>query len=69
MASPHVAGAVAILLSKFPQATHQQIVDALTKTAVDIDKPGPDNAAGFGRIDVAKALVALQSMVDPQAAD
>jgi subtilisin family serine protease len=56
MASPHVAGAVALLLSKFPQATHQQIVQALTKTAVDIDKPGPDNASGFGRIDVDKAL-------------
>ncbi|MCW2926343.1 MAG: serine protease [Thermoleophilia bacterium] len=56
MASPHVAGAVAVLLSKFPQATHDQIVSALTKTAVDIDRPGPDNAAGFGRIDVAKAL-------------
>jgi subtilisin family serine protease len=69
MASPHVTGAVAVLLSKFPQATHQQIVDALTKTAVDIDKPGPDNAAGFGRIDLPKALVALQSMVEPQAAD
>jgi subtilisin family serine protease len=69
MASPHVAGAVAVLLSKFPQATHQQIVAALTKTAVDIDKPGPDNASGFGRIDLPKALAALGSMVDPQAAD
>ncbi|MCW2925628.1 MAG: cell surface protein, partial [Thermoleophilia bacterium] len=59
MASPHVTGAVAVLLSKFPQATHQQVVDALTSTAVDIDRPGPDNASGYGRIDLPKALAKL----------
>ncbi|MCW2921459.1 MAG: serine protease [Thermoleophilia bacterium] len=66
MASPHVTGAVALILSKFPQATHDQIVQALTKTAVDIDRPGPDNAAGFGRIDVDKAL---EYVAATQAAD
>lgn len=60
MASPHVAGAVAVLLQAHPQATHQQIVDALTRTAVDIDKKGPDNAAGFGRIHLPAAIAHLQ---------
>ena len=64
MAAPHVAGAVALIRSKFPQATHEPIVEALTKTAVDIDKPGPDNAAGFGRIDVDKALEHLTATAD-----
>ena len=63
MASPHVAGAVALLLQAHPQATHDQIVAALTRTAVDIDRPGPDNAAGFGRIDVTKALEHLGAAV------
>lgn len=56
MAAPHVAGAVALLLQAKPQATHDEIVQALTRSAVDIDRPGPDNAAGFGRIDVPAAL-------------
>ena len=68
MASPHVAGAVALLLQAAPQATHQQIVDALTRTAVDIDKPGPDNASGFGRIDVPAALTYLKGAVAEAAA-
>jgi bacillopeptidase F len=67
MASPHVAGAVALLLQAAPQATHEQIVTALTKTAVDIDKPGPDNAAGFGRIDVVKALEHLKAATSGEA--
>lgn len=56
MASPHAAGAVAILLQAKPDATHEQIVEALAATAVDIDAKGPDVNAGYGRIDVAKAL-------------
>ena len=63
MASPHVAGAVALLLQAAPQATHEQVVEALTKTAIDIDRPGPDNASGFGRIDVPAALAHIRSAV------
>jgi len=59
MASPHAAGAVALLLQAKPQATHEEIVNALTSTAVDVDRPGPDNASGFGRIDIDKAVAAL----------
>ena len=56
MASPHVAGAVALLLQANPQATHDQIVKALESTATDIDRPGPDTAAGYGRINVNAAI-------------
>ena len=59
MASPHVAGAVALLLSAKPNATYDEIVKALTSTATDIAEPGPDNSAGYGRINVNKAIDAL----------
>lgn len=59
MASPHTAGAVALLLSAKPDATHDEIVAALQDTAVDIDVPGPDGAAGFGRVDVDAAVARL----------
>lgn len=59
MASPHVAGAVALMLSAKPNATYDEIVKALASTATDIAEPGPDNAAGYGRINVNKAIDAL----------
>jgi bacillopeptidase F len=63
MAAPHVAGAVALLRQAAPQATHEQLVEALTRTAVDIDRPGPDNASGFGRIDVPAAIDHIRQSV------
>lgn len=59
MASPHVAGAVALMLSAKPTATYDEIVTALESTATDIAEPGPDNSAGYGRINVNKAIDAL----------
>jgi subtilisin family serine protease len=56
MATPHVSGAVALMLSAKPDATYDQIVAALENTATDIDVKGPDNAAGYGRINVDKAI-------------
>ncbi|MCW2950157.1 MAG: serine protease [Thermoleophilia bacterium] len=70
MAAPHVAGAVAILLQAQPQATHEALAHAFESTAVDIDRPGPDTAAGYGRIDIVKALVSLRGgAVDGAAPD
>lgn len=62
MASPHVAGAVAMLLQAAPQASHDQILKALTDTATDIDAKGPDLSAGYGRINVDQAIDALKAM-------
>jgi bacillopeptidase F len=59
MASPHVAGAVAILLQAKPTASYEEIVAALTSSATDIDATGPDFNAGYGRINVDKAVAAL----------
>ncbi len=54
MATPHVAGAAAILAQRYPQWTAQQLKDALGSTA----KPTPGLTAfqqGGGRVDVAAA--------------
>lgn len=55
MATPHVAGAVALLRSIAPTATKFQIIESLRLTARDLGAPGPDKSFGNGRIDVNKA--------------
>ena len=54
MATPHVAGAAAILKQQFPLWTPQQLKSALVSTAV----PGPYSVyqQGGGRVDVARAF-------------
>ncbi len=63
IATPIVAGSLAVLMSAVPHATSAQLHEALTATAVDIDAPGPDDASGHGRIDVAAALEYLAGIV------
>jgi serine protease len=48
MASPHVAGAVALLWSIAPEATPAQIYTALMTTATDVGAAGFDEIAGHG---------------------
>lgn len=71
MAAPHVAGAVALLLSARPSLTYTQIRTALTATTVrslpasgytcgsTADSRIPNNQYGYGRIDVLAALNSL----------
>ena len=61
LAAPHVSGALALLLSAFPNLTAEQQELALTGTAVDLGIPGPDNAFGYGRLDVLAAYHWLES--------
>lgn len=63
MASPMIAGAIAVLLGAVPTATHAQLTAALAATAVDLSTPGPDIDSGFGRIDLAAALAYLRRTV------
>ena len=56
MATPHVAGAAAILLSHFPDCTNTQIRYALAYTAKDINSDGCDEQYGYGIIQVKDAL-------------
>ncbi|MEB3280620.1 MAG: S8 family serine peptidase [Lyngbya sp.] len=62
MATPHVAGVVALLMSACPKAPLSAIIQALKETAYH---PGgeemrPDNRWGWGRIQPVKALEALK---------
>ncbi|HEX9916832.1 MAG TPA: FlgD immunoglobulin-like domain containing protein, partial [candidate division Zixibacteria bacterium] len=50
------AGAVAILREYNPDATVEQIKDALIRSAVDLGTPGEDNDYGYGLINIQRAL-------------
>jgi subtilase family serine protease/subtilisin family serine protease len=52
MATPHVAGAVAVLRSIKPDMTVEDLAIALTLGATDIAQPGPDHDSGAGRLDL-----------------
>jgi subtilisin family serine protease len=52
MASPHIAGSVALLRQAFPNKTGKQILEALYWTAQDLGTSGEDNTYGMGVIDV-----------------
>lgn len=52
MASPHVAGALAVLRSANPTYTCSELKEILLNTAVDYGTPGEDNTYGMGLIDM-----------------
>ncbi len=56
MAAPHVTGAIAVLLQKFPDAKVWQIRKLIENTAQDIDKEGWDNDSGAGLLKLNSAL-------------
>jgi len=61
-ATPHVAGLVALLRQKNPNATVDEIKEAILTTAIDYGSDGPDNDYGWGVIDCMAALNALSSV-------
>ena len=63
MASPHVAGAAALLFAAHPQASPLQVSQALCQSATDIDSTGVDQASGCGLMSVSKALSSLGSIL------
>ena len=61
MATPHVAGAMALMLQANPNLDHWQCKQILKDTAVDLGPPGPDNQLGHGRVDAYEAVVVAMS--------
>ncbi|KXK11190.1 MAG: Subtilisin DY [Microgenomates bacterium OLB23] len=61
MASPHVAGAAGLLLSVNPNLTPDQVQNALQCTADDLGAAGWDEVFGHGRLNLKKAIDAVQS--------
>lgn len=56
MASPHVAGLAALLLSANPLLTNKQVARLIEDTATDLGPPGKDEFFGYGRIDAYGAV-------------
>jgi subtilisin family serine protease len=64
MAAPHVAGAVAVVLSANPGYGPERIRQALRAGADDVGPPGVDGDSGYGRLNVASATTARVLDVD-----
>ena len=56
MATPHVAGTAALMLQADPSLTPGRIKEILSRTAVDLGEPGPDNDYGAGRLNASAAV-------------
>jgi len=56
MATPHVAGAAALLLQADPTLDHFAVKQILESTAVHLGSPGKNNRYGNGRIDALAAV-------------
>jgi subtilisin family serine protease len=65
MATPYVAGAVALLRQYNPNAPVDSIKRALMESALDIDAAGPDNNSGYGLIDIPAAMARLAANSSP----
>lgn len=65
MATPHVAGAIALMLEANPSLDHYAIKDLLEATAVDLGAPGKDNQFGSGRVDAYEAVLSAMSGEPP----
>jgi serine protease AprX len=57
MATPHVAGAVALMVSANPGLTHDDLKLLLEDTSVDLGEAGKDNTYGSGRVDAYEAVL------------
>jgi len=60
--APHVAGALAVLLSAFPGVSADTQEQVLELAAFDLGTVGPDDVYGYGRLDMLAAYQLLSSM-------
>lgn len=57
MAAPHVAAAAALVRSQYPHWNAAQVRAQLERTARDVISKGVDKYSGYGRVDVARAVL------------
>jgi len=67
--APHVAGAMALLLSAVPDATVPELESALKDSAFDLGAAGEDDTFGYGFLDVMTADLLLGQGQPPVCAD
>ncbi|RNC63067.1 MAG: Minor extracellular protease Epr [Candidatus Dichloromethanomonas elyunquensis] len=60
VAAPFVSASAALLWSRFPELSSNDIKKALTQSAYDLGDSGRDNQYGFGQVDVYRALKSLE---------
>ena len=63
--APHVSGAIALILQRFPTLSSQQAVDLLLTTATDLGAAGTDTTFGRGLLNLAAAFQAQGLSVLP----
>jgi subtilisin family serine protease len=61
MSAPHAAGALALLLSAFPDLSAEEQSAALLGSAADLGVAGPDNDFGHGSVDAYAAFNCIQA--------
>jgi subtilisin family serine protease len=59
MATPHVSGALALILSYKPTLTNIEAREILRNTAEDLGDPGWDEMFGFGLINISQAIISI----------
>lgn len=62
-AAPAVAGAIALILAENPDLTPRDIRRIVLESAIDLGEPGPDDATGFGLMDLTDALALARGAV------
>jgi bacillopeptidase F len=67
IAVPHAAGAMALLLSAFPDIRIDELEAALKNSATDLGPSGPDNSYGYGLLNVRNAYDLLNFNTPPPA--
>lgn len=63
MAAPHASGVAALVLALHPTYKPEQVRQVLRMTAADIQAPGFDPGAGYGRLDAGAAVAAPVPLV------
>ena len=61
-AAPHVTGAMALLLSAFPDSNISELESVLMNTASDLGDAGPDNTFGYGLLDIEASYNILKNI-------
>lgn len=62
MATPHVAGAAALILANYPDYTSEQVRQALRTGADDLGDVGFDNIYGYGRLNLNNSLLIVDEI-------
>lgn len=62
MATPHIAGVLALMLEANPRLTATQLTEVLERTATDLGDTGKDHSYGYGFVNAFKAAKVAQCL-------